>query len=322
MLMAVCHTSEGGWTRVDDLQSLSDLRASAGHVLWAEADVTTLDEEDIRLIAEEFDLHELAVEDAIHTRQRPKYETYDGHLFAVFHELVEEDRQFEARQIACFIGERYVLVLHEGAQRVLEMAKERFRRDDRTLDSPSYLVYTMLDSVVDDYQNKADAVEAEVEELEEVVLAAPDAQVQRQIYSIKQRLARLRRYVLPGERLLNRVLDPAHEQQFSEETRRLFTDVHDHLLRMTDQVRNSDDLAAAMLDLVRGEQGNALNEVNKRLAAWAAIFGAGTLIAGIYGMNFALVPEDQTLFGFWFAVGLMVLTSLLLYYNFKRRDWL
>jgi magnesium transporter len=320
--MAVCHTSEGGWTRVDDLQSLSDLRASAGHVLWAEADVTTLDEEDIRLIAEEFDLHELAVEDAIHTRQRPKYETYDGHLFAVFHELVEEDRQFEARQIACFIGERYVLVLHEGAQRVLEMAKERFRRDDRTMDSPSYLVYTMLDSVVDDYQNKADAVEAEVEELEEVVLAAPDAQVQRQIYSIKQRLARLRRYVLPGERLLNRVLDPAHEQQFSEETRRLFTDVHDHLLRMTDQVRNSDDLAAAMLDLVRGEQGNALNEVNKRLAAWAAIFGAGTLIAGIYGMNFALVPEDQTLFGFWFAVGLMVLTSLLLYFNFKRRDWL
>lgn len=322
MLMAVCHTSEGGWTRVQDLKTLSDLRTSAGHVLWAEADVTTLEEADIHLIAEEFDLHELAVEDAIHTRQRPKFETYDGHLFAVFHELFEDDGQFEARQIACFIGERYVLVLHEGAQRALEMAKERFRAAERTLDSPAFLVYTMLDAVVDDYQMKADGVEAEVEELEELVLAAPNIPVQRQLYSIKQRVARLRRYVLPGERLLSRVLDPTHQPPLSDETRRLFTDVHDHLLRMTDQVRNSDDLADAMLDLVRGEQANALNEVNKKLAAWAAIFGVGTLIAGIYGMNFALVPRDQTLFGFWFALGLMILTSLLLYLNFKRRDWL
>lgn len=321
MLMAVCHTSEGGWTRVQDLKSLSDLKASAGHVLWAEADVTTLDEDEIRLIAEEFDLHELAVEDAVHTRQRPKFETYEGHLFAVFHELMEEDGQFEARQIACFIGERYVLVLHEGAQRILEIAKERFRSAERTLDSPAYLVYTMLDAVVDDYQLKADGVESEVEELEELVLTAPDIPVQRQLYSIKQRVARLRRYVLPGERLLSRVLDPAHEQPFSEETRRLFTDVHDHLLRMTDQVRNADDLTDAMLDLVRSEQANALNEVNKKLAAWAAIFGAGTLIAGIYGMNFDRMPELDWPLGYPFALGLMAVAMVVAIAWFRRNDW-
>ena len=319
--MAVCH-SDDGWTRVEDLHSLSDLRERTGNVLWAEADVKTLSQDEIDLIAEEFGLHELAVEDAIHMRQRPKFESYDGHLFAVFHELIEANGQFEAKQIACFIGERYLLVLHEGAQRALEIAKERFRADPRPLDSPAFLVYTMLDTVVDDYQLKADGVETEIEELEEIVLDSPHVPVQRQLYSIKQRLARLRRYVYPGARLLDRVLDPAHEQPFSVETRQLFNDVHDHLLRMTDQIKNSDELADAVLDLVRNEQAIALNEVNKKLAAWAAIFGIGTLIAGVYGMNFELVPRDQTLFGFWFALGLMAFVSVTLYAFFKRRGWL
>ena len=321
MLMAVCH-SEKGWNRVEDLASLSELRAETGNVLWAEADVGTLTDQDVALIAEEFSLHELAVEDAIHMRQRPKFETYDGHLFAVFHELVEEDGQFEARQIACFIGDRYVLVLHEGAQRILEVAKERFRRDERPLDSPSFLVYTILDSVVDDYQAKADIVEAQIEELEELVLETPHVSVQKQLYSIKQRLARLRRYVYPGGRLLDRVLDPVYKQPFSDDTRRLFGDVHDHLLRMTDQIRNTEELADAVLDLVRNEQATSLNEINKKLAAWAAIFGVGTLIAGIYGMNFALIPREQTLYGFWFAIGLMAFVSVTLYFFFKRRGWL
>ena len=322
MLMAVCHTSRGGWTRIDDLGTLSDLRAEAGNVLWAEADVKTLTPEDVSLVAGEFGLHELAVEDAMHTRQRPKFETYDEHLFAVFHELDEEDGQYEARQIACFIGDRFVLVLHEGAKRILDVSKQRFQEDSRVLDSPAFLVYTMLDAVVDDYQNKADSVENEIEEIEELVLQIPHAPVQRQLYSLKQRLARLRRYVYPGARLLDRVVEPVHPQPFSDETRQLFRDVHDHLLRMTDQIKNSEDLCDAVLDLVRGEQAASLNEVNRRLAAWAAIFAIGTLIAGVYGMNFALVPDEGSLFGFWFAVALMVIMSIGLFFYFKRKHWL
>src|SRR5688500_11271259 len=104
MLMAVCHSQEG-WNRVEDLASLSDLRSRTGNVLWEEADVKSLTEQEVALIAEEYGLDDLAGEDAIHMRQRPKFETYEGHLFAVFHELIEENEQFEARQIACFIGE-------------------------------------------------------------------------------------------------------------------------------------------------------------------------------------------------------------------------
>ena len=321
MLMAVCHSSETGWTQVKELERLSDLRAQAGNVLWAEADVATLTPEDIDTIAEEFGLHPLAVEDAVNARQRPKLESYEGHLFIVFHELDEVEGQLEACQIACFIGDRYVLVLHDHADRILEAAKERFSEEGERLDSPAFLVYTMLDVVVDDYQVKADRLEDEMEVLEEIVLSTPTAPIQRQLYSTKQRIARLRRYVMPGSRVLEWMLDPAH-RRFSDDSSELFRDIHDHLLRMTDQIRNIDELSDAVMDLVRSEQANALNEVNKRLAAWAAIFGIGTLIAGIYGMNFSLVPEDQSMFGFWFALGLMIVTSVGLYAYFKRRNWL
>ncbi len=322
MLMAVYHSEATGWTKVEDLDQLSELRAQAGNVLWAEADVASLTDGDVKTIADEFELHELAVEDAIHTRQRPKFEAYEGHLFGVFHQLDEEDGQFEARQIACFIGERWVVALHDGATRVLDIAKKRFASDRRSFESPSFLVHTMVDVVVDDYQVKADALEAEIEEMEEIVLATPSAPVQRQLYSIKQRVARLRRYVVPGTRALERLLDPAHGRPFSEETTQLFRDVHDHLMRMTDQIKNVDDLSDAVLDLVRGEQANTLNETTRKLTAWAAIFAIDTLIAGIYGMNFSLVPPTGSRLGFWFALALTVVISVGLYAFFKNKKWL
>jgi magnesium transporter len=323
MLMAVCHTKEAGWTRVEDLEQLSDLRAEAGNVLWAETDIANLTKQDIETVAEEFGLHTLAVEDAINTRQRPKLDVYENHLFVVFHQLDEdEDRQFDARQVACFVGERYVLTLHEGASRSLDETKARLADLKEPLESPALVVYTLIDTIVDDYQEKADALEGEIEELEEIVLETPRAPVQRQLYSVKQRLARLRRYVVPGERLLGWVLEPTHGWAFSPRTTELFRDVHDHLLRMVDEIRNVDELSDAVLDLVRTEQNNALSDINKKLSAWAAIFAVGTLIAGIYGMNFALIPKDQSLFGFWFAVGLMAFSSVALYFYFKRKGWL
>lgn len=322
MLLAVCHSTKGGWEEVQNLDDLSDLRAEEGNLLWAEADVAQLSADDIATIAQEFDLHPLAVEDAVHTRQRPKLEAYDTHLFAVVQELNEQDGQLEAVQIACFIGDRYVLTIHAGAERTLAEAKRRWSDIPPPRQHPSYLLHTVIDVVVDDYQTIADQLEDEMEGLEEIVLATPDAPIQRQLYELKQRLARLRRYVLPGSRLLDWIVDPDTKKPFSEETAALFRDVHDHIMRIGEQVRNVDDLTQAILDLTRAEHAQALNETSKKLSAWAAIFAVGTLIAGIYGMNFELIPDEQSIAGFWFAIGLTVVSSVALYINFKKRDWL
>ena len=322
MLMAVCHSNESGWTTVEDLQRLSDLRAAGQNLLWAEADVSQLHEDDVRLIAEEFDLHPLAVEDAIHTRQRPKVEAYAHHLFVVIHQLDEVESQLEAVQIACFVGDAYLLAIHAGAERTMSQARRRWEEPPPPDHHPSYLLHTLLDVVVDEYQAIADRLEHEMEELEELVLESPSAPIERQLYSLKQRLARLRRYVLPASRILDWIVDSNAKKPIPKDAMERFRDIHDHVLRISDQERNVEDLSQAVLDLRRSAQANSLNEVTKRLTAWAAIIAVPTLIGSVYGMNFRLVPPDQSLFGFWFAVTLMLVASLGLFVFFRKRGWL
>ena len=323
MLLTVCHSPESGWQRVDDVSRVSEIRRQAETLLWAESDVLNLTEADVATIAEEFGLHPLAVEDAIHTKQRPKIEHYPTHVFVVFHQLNEVDGQLEAVQLACFMGNDYLLTIHAGAARTLDEAKNRWAEEEDGMNQhPSFLLHTLLDVVVDEYQVYADGIEAEMEDLEELILSEPKLKVQRQLYSVKQRVARLRRYVLPESRMLAWAVDPDLPKPVPDTTARLFSDVEDHLLRIGDQVKNVDELAQAVLDMTQSAQAQDLNEVNRMLAAWAAIFAVGTLIAGIYGMNFDLVPGTGTRFGFWFAIGLSILSSVGLYLNFKKRGWL
>lgn len=327
MLLAACH-DDGGWKKIDDLSTISELRSGAGNLLWVEADIANLEEADVEVIAEEFDLHPLAVEDATAPRQRPKVENYSNHLFATLHQLDEEDGQLEPVQLAFFIGRRYVLTIHHGADRIIETAKERWKDhpDELNMAGAAHLMHTILDVVVDEYQLHADAIETEMEDIEDIALATlntPHIHIQRQLYSVKQRISRLRRYALPVERMIQHLL--AMEQMdglMPDETKNLFRDVQDHLLRISAQLHNAGELSQGVLDLVRGEQAERLSVQGRKLSAWAAIFAVGTLIAGIYGMNFELIPDESSLTGFWFAIFAMVASSGALYAYFKKRGWL
>jgi len=320
MLKAICHVEGSGWTEVHDLAKISDLIQGDGNVVWAEIDVASLAAKDTELVSEEFGLHPLAVEDAIGLKQRPKFEAYENHLFTVMHQLDEHDGQLEAKQIACFIGKGWVLTVHEHAERTLDQVTRRLKAQAKPRErGPSHIMHTLLDVIVDDYQHRADELEEEVEQLEELLLANPDSPVEKQLYSLKQRLARLRRYAVPGERILSTMIAPT-TTAVPDETGAYFRDIHDHLLRITDQMRNVQDLVDALIDLRRIEQANDLNEVTKRLTGWAAIIAVPTLIAGIYGMNYDLSPADLD-YGFEIALGLMIASAVGLYTFFKRRGW-
>lgn len=326
MLTAIYHTRGAGWRDVTDLSTISHLCDQSGARVWAEADVSALNEQDIATIAAEFGLHELAVEDAMEAKERPKLEEYDKHLFVVVHELRSQDGQLEPLQIACFIGTRFVLALHEGATRTLEETRRRLRAtDDEIWGGSAYLMHTMLDAIVDDYQRIADALEQEIEDVEERILTDPRSVPQTQLYTIKQRLARFRRYVLPVSRMLAGVVE---QGTFASSIALVdtpfgayFRDVHDHTLRIADQVRNVEDLGDAMIDLARVEATNAQNEVTKRLTGWAAIIAVPTYIASVYGMNYQLIPRQKEL-GFFFALGLMAATAIGLYVFFRKRGWI
>jgi magnesium transporter len=324
MLVAVCHSRDRGWEEVKDLSSLSELREQTGNLIWVEADSADLTEEDVSLLAEEFGLHPLAVEDAIKPRQRPKIDDYDSHLFLVAHQLDPQDGQLEPAQLSIFVGKQEVLTIHHGAYRTIELAKKRWREDSERLgDNPAALLHTLLDVIVDEYQEEADRLEDELEELEDIALTVPGAPLQRQLYSLKQKTARLRRYALPVSRILESLLQTSSDYEFFKgETEAHFRDVLDHTLRIGDQVRSVDDLSQAVLDLLRGEQAEALGVQGRKLSAWAAIFAVGTLVAGIYGMNFALVPATGSRLGFWFAVILTFVLGVGLFVYFKRKKWL
>lgn len=326
MLTAIYHTPGEGWRDVTDLTIISNLCNQSGARVWAEADIATLNAADVATIAEEFGLHDLAVEDATEAKERPKLEEYDNHMFVVMHELQAHDGQLEPVQIACFIGTRYVLILHAGAQRTLDEAKRRLRESTEEIwGGSAYLMHTLLDAIVDDYQHIADELEQEIERLEDEILSDPRAAAQTHLYTIKQRLARFRRYVLPASRMLAGVVE---QGTFASSIALVdtpfgaaFRDVHDHTLRIADQVRNIEDLSDAMIELVRVEATNAQNEVTKRLTGWAAIIAVPTYIASVYGMNYQLVPNHET-YGFFFALGLMASTAIGLYAFFKKRGWI
>jgi magnesium transporter len=271
-------------------------------------------------IADRLDLDPMAVEDVIHGRQRPKFEPYQSHLFGIVHQLDEVDGQLEAHQIACFVGSWYVLTLHQGASRMIEETMVQIRSDGDP-STPAYLVHRLVDVVVDDYQQIADELEEEVEELETQALGERRPPLKWRLYSVKQRISRLRRYALPVGRALEDVLEQ-DVAIFPSETARLFRNVRDHVTRMSDQIRSVDDLSEAVIDLSRADRADALNDVTKKLTSWAAIIAVPTFIASIYGMNFDLIPKPGEIFGFWFSLALMTVSAVILYVVFKRKDWI
>ena len=292
--------------------------------MWAEADVTGLTPGALERLAADFGLHHLAVEDALNPRQRPKLEPYDSHLLLVLHELVTDGTTIEAQQLACFIADRVVLVLHHGASGTIEEAQRRLERPPRHPAAPdtAWMVHTLLDAVVDRYEAISAALEDDMAEVEDAAFADPRAPLQRRLFSVKQRLARLRRFALPLGRVVDELVAgdplPGGDEAIGPHLR----DVHDHVARLGAQVQHLDELANAVLDLLRTEQAYAQNEATKRLTAWAAIIAIPTFIASVYGMNFALVPQEGSLTGFWFSLAMMVVIAAGLFAFFKRRRWI
>jgi magnesium transporter len=329
----------GGWAETEVLDAAARACHREGRFTWLEVDVSA-GQEEAREVARRFELAPLAVEDALATRQRPKLETYEHHRFLVLYQLDEVDDQLEGRQIAVFAGSSFVLILHDGANRLVEEARRRLQKVDvRDVDVERAL-HALIDAVVDDYEHIAARLDVDVEDLEAKALrasrhgqqeparGAESLPSQPMLYAIKQQVSMLRRYALPLSGVVE-ILQAEEEARRRKEgdddrTDLLFRDVHDHVLRLAAQVRNIDDLASAVIDLTRSLQADTLNEVNKKLSAWAAIIAIPTLIASIYGTNYKLWPPPGSSKGWGFlgVVVIMGVSATLLWMFFKRKRWI
>lgn len=272
---------------------------------------------------EEFNLHELAVEDAHHGHQRPKIEEYGNSLFAVVHTVELIDGELNIGEIDIFVGENYVLSVRSKSNQSLSSVRTRCEQEPQQLTKgPAFVLYALIDAVVDRYFPVIEALETELETIEDQIFSkgAQRTNIER-LYQLKRKAMTLKHAAAPLMDAVGRLYG-GRVPPICINTQEYFRDVYDHLSRINtsiDAVRETIGTAIQVnLSMVSIEE----NEVNKRLAAWAAIFAVTTAFVGIWGMNFEAMPELKWKYGYPLALGIVSTVCGLLYYRFKRLGWL
>ncbi len=270
-----------------------------------------------------FNLHSLAVEDASHGHQRPKVEEYGDDLFVVMHLIDWVGGELQLGEVMVFVGRNHVLSVRKGSKLHFLGVRERCEREPQLLrQGPSFVLYALMDAVVDRYFPIVDLLESELEEIEQSIFTSGAARdnIQR-LYALKRRLMLLRRAVAPMLEMLSK-LHGGRTPPICAKSEDYFRDVADHLARIhgaIESVRETIGTAIqANLSMVAIED----SDVTKRLAAWAGIFAAATAFAGIWGMNFEWMPELKWQWGYPAALGLITAVCVGLWYRFKRAGWL
>lgn len=303
------------------VDEISDYLIQPDCFVWVALHDATPDE--LAKMQEEFGLHPLAVEDASHGHQRPKIEEYDDTLFAVAHLLQAQGNTFDLGELDIFAGPHFVLSIRNGSARRFSSVRERCEREPELLRQGSgFVLYALLDSVVDRYFPLIDTLEGELEAIEAHMF---DKGVARsnitRLYELKQRVTVVKHAVAPLMEGVSK-LTGGRVHPLAQGSRDYFRDVYDHLTRINtslDSIRETISTAIQVsLSAVALEQ----NDVHKKLAAWAGIFAVATAFAGIWGMNFKVMPELDWKYGYPAALLLISAVCGVLYRRFKRAGWL
>lgn len=272
---------------------------------------------------DEFDLHELAVEDAAHGNQRPKIEEYGDSLFAVLHTVEVAGDELNVGEIDIYVGRNFVLSARQKAERGLQDVRARCEREPELLRHGSgYVLYALMDAVVDRYFPVLDAVEAELEALEEQIFTgtSPRENIEA-LYYVKQKLMTLKHAAGPlldaSSRLFGGRVPPVCAGLGD-----YFRDVYDHLTRLNQSLDTLRDTVTTAIQVNLAMITIGESEVTKRLAAYAALVAVPTMIAGIYGMNFEVMPELSWGFGYPVALAAMAAIDAYLFYRFRKAGWL
>ncbi len=328
-MATTCHLYRDGAVETQELDPslISEVVGKEGLLVWV--DIEPPDEKSIAMLAEEFGFHELALEDCLHPHQRPKIEQYGSYYFLIaYGASVQDRRAVVEHEMAIFVGHNYLVTIRKDPAYDLEGVKKVWAAH-RALatEGGGYLLYALLDHIVDGHFDALDAFEDLVEELENRVFITEGRaetrieEAQAEIFRAKRELVDFRRRTAPLREVLD-VMQRGGVDVVTPPLEPYYRDVYDHVLRSTDAADTLREMLTSALEGSQAVIGNRLNEVMKSLTSWAAMILVPTLIAGIYGMNFQHMPELNWLFGYPFALGLMLLSGTTLYLIFKRRGWL
>lgn len=312
-----------------DGRKLADIPASEIHSYIKRSDcfvwVALKDPEPAELAAmqAEFGLHDLAVEDAHHGHQRPKIEEYGQSLFAVLHMIENGGEDLTVGEVAIFVGTNYVLSVRSRAERGFVDVRKRCEGEPELMKhGAGYVLYALMDAVVDRYFPILDAIETELEQVEERIFAKQTERASIEaLYGIKQKLMTLKHATEPLLEAIGR-LHGGRVPQLALGLQDYFRDVSDHLVRLNQSIDSSRDMVTTAISVSLSLVSLQENEVTKRLAAYGALIAVPTLVAGIYGMNFKYMPEIEWIHGYPVTLIVMAVVDLYLFYRFRKAKWL
>jgi magnesium transporter len=317
-----CVVYEGG-QKLSDVP-LTEVRATLARrdcFVWVALKDPAPDE--LAALQAEFALHELAIEDAQKGHQRPKIEEYGPSLFIVLRLIERSGSELQTGEVAIFVGPQYVISVRRDAQLGFAEVRRRCEQEPELLrHGPAYVLYALMDNIVDRYFPVLEDLTAEIEEIEERIFAGQTTRAQIEaLYSLKRKLMTLNHATQPLLEVTGK-LHGGRVPPICAGLHDYFRDVQDHLLRLSQTIDNLRDMVTTAISVNLSLITIQENEVTKRLAAYAALVAVPTMVAGVYGMNFDHMPELRWAFGYPAAVASMVLIDVYLVYRFKKAKWM
>ena len=303
-------------------EEIHDYLSRPGGFVWvALKDATP---EELAEMQQQFGLHELAVEDAQNGHQRPKIEEYGESLFVVLHTVEPDGEELRVGEVDIFVGKNYVLSARNRSEQGFVSVRHRSEREPHLLKhGPAYVLYALMDTVVDRYFPVLEAVEGQLEQVEERIFdaATPARANIEALYGIKSKLTTLKHAVGPLHEAVGKLYG-GRVPSVCTYTQEYFRDIADHLHRMNQSIDSLRDMVTTAISVSLSIIQLSENETTKRLAAYAALVSVPTMIAGVYGMNFTNMPELRWAYGYPVTLAVMVAIDIYLVFRFRKAKWM
>lgn len=318
-----CATYQGGRRIADvDLNKVHEVLKDESQFVWIGLHEPSA--QVLQSVQEEFNLHDLAIEDAHRAHQRPKIELYGDNIFIVMRTAHKNQQQhIEFGETHFFVGKNFIVSVRHGSSVAYTEVRSRCESMPELLSKgQSFVLYAIMDFIVDRYFPVVDDMEKELEMIEdEIFKQKPRRQTTEQIYQLKRELLEVRRAVSPLVDICNRLMR-FDIKSISAETHPYFRDIYDHVVRINEMVDNTRELLNTALEANFSLISISQNDTSKKFAGWAAIIAVPTMVAGFWGMNFKVMPETESEYGFYSIILGTIAACAILYLLFRRSGWL
>lgn len=291
-------------------------------LLWV--DMCKPTDEESFVLTNDFQFHPLAIEDVISEKPRTKIDDYDRYLFLVFQavDYIGREEGLKLSEIDLFLSRNSLVTVHYDEHRIFDYLYSRTERDDRLMmRGIDFLFHAVIDTIVDNYNSTLDILEYEIDQVEEDVLGEPDQDTVKSIFTLRRDILQLKRTVLPQKEVISQ-LSRKHYKLVSEKAALYFSDIHDHLVRISDIADSHRETLNSSLEVYYSSVSTKTNQIIKVLTMFTVLFIPPTFLVGLWGMNFKFMPEHQWEYGYVMSLVVMAVIVLGLIVFFRRKKWL